>query len=34
MYTKYNNTYASTVETLLLYHTLIPVCILNIITRI
>ena len=33
MCAKYNYTYASTVEILLLYHTLIQVCILNIITR-
>ena len=38
MYSKYNymykSTILSTVEILLLYHTLIQVCILKIITRI
>ena len=34
MYTKYNYMYMSTIEILLLNHTLIQVCILNIITYI
>ena len=34
MYIKYKYTYTSTVEILLLYHTLIQLCILNINTRI
>ena len=34
MYSKYNYKYMSTIEILLLYHTLIHVCILNIITSI
>ena len=33
MYTKYIYTYMSTIEILLLYPTLIQVCILNIITK-
>ena len=32
MYTKYNYKYTSTIEKLLLYHTLIQVCIINKIT--
>ena len=32
MYTENNYKYMSTIEILLLYHTLIQVCILNIIT--
>ena len=34
MYTEYNYKYMSTIEILLLNHTLILVCILNIITYI
>ena len=34
MYTKYNYKYMSTIEILLLNHTLILVCVLNIITSI
>ena len=34
MYTENNHMYMSTTETLLLNHTLIQVCILNIITYI
>ena len=34
MYTEYNYMYMSTIEILLLNHTLILVCILNIITYI
>ena len=34
MYTNYNYMYMSTIEILLLNHTLIQVCILNIITYI